>query len=149
MIAKILMCRCYVEKFHSEGNKYVKKLAHFQCKCKDQHVLYVLFCEQHPYQQTPILEEKKCTCATAPAKELYNFCIHVKYLLNFKCYKLCFERIPVGIQDKLITIFQYFEVMKSCEPFFYFNRERNMIFITLDYPLEPKIKVRTDYIYRS
>ena len=24
-----------------------------------------------------------------------------------------------------------------------------MIFIALDYPLEPKIKVRTDYIYRS
>ena len=91
--------------------------------------------------------EKECTCATASANDICDFRIQIKYLLNSKCYKFCLERIPVSIKDKLITTFEYFEVMKSCQPFFHFNRGRNMIFLSLDNPLEPKIKARTDHIY--
>ena len=43
MLAKILMCRCYFDKFNSEGNEYVKKLTHFHCNCAEEHLLYVLF----------------------------------------------------------------------------------------------------------
>ena len=32
MLAKVLMCTCYVGKFHAEYNEYVKKLVHFHCK---------------------------------------------------------------------------------------------------------------------
>ena len=39
-LSKILMCECYVDQFQSEGNEYVKKLTHFHCKFKDEHVLY-------------------------------------------------------------------------------------------------------------
>ena len=35
MLFKVLMCRCFDEKFHFEANKYVKKLVHFHCHCKD------------------------------------------------------------------------------------------------------------------
>ena len=123
MLAKILMCSCYVQKFHSERNDYVKKLIHFHFKCEEKHLLYVLFCEKHPHGSLPTPEiEKECTCGTASANDVCDFCvqIQIKYLLNFRCYKLCLERIPTSIQDELITTPQYFKVMKGCQPFFLF-----------------------------
>ena len=57
MLFKILIYKCYVEKFQSEGNEYVKKLINFKCKCNDEHVLCILFCENHRYGHTPVLEE--------------------------------------------------------------------------------------------
>ena len=42
MLAKILMYPCYAELFESnEENKYIKKLAHFYCKCDDEHKYFV------------------------------------------------------------------------------------------------------------
>ena len=137
-----------VEKFHAEGNNYIKKLTHFHCKCKEDHALYALFCEKDPHGHVPTPEmENECTCATVSANDICDFCNQIKYLLIYKCYKLCLERIPVSIQDKLMTTVQYFEVMKSCESFFYFNRESNITLLSLNNPLEPKIKARTDHIY--
>ena len=65
MLAKILMCKCYLNKFQSEGNEHVKKLTHFHCKCKDKHLLYILFCEKHPHggDLIPQMIGKRCTCA--------------------------------------------------------------------------------------
>ena len=34
MLAKVLMCSCFVEKFHSEDNEYVKKPCHLKCKSR-------------------------------------------------------------------------------------------------------------------
>ena len=108
MLAKILMYRCYVEKFQSEGNKYVKKLSHFHCKCKEEHLLYVLLRKKHPHGYLPTPEiVKECTYATASANDICNFCIQIKYLLNLKCDKICLEIIPVRIQDELITTCQF------------------------------------------
>ena len=123
------MCECYVDQFQSEGNEYLKKLTHFHCKCKDEHLLYILFCENYPYGHTPVLEDKKCTCATISGTDVCNFCILVK--------------------DELIIINEYLEIIKSCKPFFHFNRRRNMVLIALDHPIETKINVKTDYRYRS
>ena len=81
------------------------------------------------------------------ANGICNFCIQVKYLLSFKCYKFCLERIPVRTQYELVTISQYFKIMKSCETFLYFNEEMEKVFLSLNNPLEPKIKARTDYLY--
>ena len=132
------MCKCYFDKFNSE---YVKKLINFHCKCKDDHLIYVLFCKEHPYGSSPVPGMKEnCECATAFANDICDFCIQVKHLLNFKCYKFCLERIPVSIQDKLIIASQYFKTIKGCEPFFYFNEDTSMVFLSLDNPLEPKIK---------
>ena len=64
MLAKILMCSCCVEKFHSEGNEYMKKLTHFHCKCKEKHLLYVLLYNKHPYGSgfIPQMEKKMYLC---------------------------------------------------------------------------------------
>ena len=142
------MCISYLDKFNSEGNEYVKRLIHFHCKCADDHLLYVLFCKEHPYGSPSVPGmQNECKCATTFANDICDFCIQVKYLLNFKCYKLCLERISVSILDELVTAPQYFKVMKSCEPFFYFNEETNMIFLSLYNPLELKIKARNNHIY--
>ena len=126
----------------------MKKLTHFHCNCADEHLLYVLFCKEHLYGSPSVPGmQKKCKCSAAFANDICDFCIQVKYLLNFKCYKFCLERIPVSIQDELVTAHQYLKVMKGREPFLYFNEERNMIFLSLDNQLEPKIKARTDHIY--
>ena len=143
------MCSCWVEKFHSEGNEYVKKLTHFHCKCKQKHLLYVLLCNKHPYGAgfIPQMEKKKCTCATAFALDICDFCVQVKYLLNFKSYKILLKRIPVSIQDELQKTCQYFKVMKSFQPFFTFNKERNRIDVLLENPAEPNILAKTDYVF--
>ena len=88
-------------------------------------------------------------CATASTNDFCDFCVQIKYLLNFKCYKFCLKRIPVSIQNGLITTPQYFKVMKGYQPFFHFNKERSMIPLSLDNPTEPKISARTDHIYFS
>ena len=148
MLAKILMCSCYVQKFHSDRNDYVKKLTHFHCKCEKEHLLFILFCGKHPHGSLPT-SEKECTCATTSTNNVCDFCVQIKYLLNFKCYKFYLKRIPVSILDELITTPQYFKVMKDCQPFFYFNKERSMIPLSLLNTTEPKISVRTDHIYFS
>ena len=52
--------------------------------------------------------------------------------------------------DELELIDEYLETLKSCEPFLKFHRSRNMIFMTLDNPLEPKITGETaDYRFKK
>ena len=85
MLAKILMYRCYVEKFQSEGNEYVKKLSHFHCKCKEEHLLYVLLRKKHPHGYLPTPEiEKECTYATASANDfaIFVFRLNICLILN-------------------------------------------------------------------
>lgn len=89
MHAKILMCPCFMRKFHQEDNEYVKKIIHFHCRCKDKHLYFVLFCKDHPFGAhfSSTMEEKKCMCATGLSHKLRQFCLNVRYLLNFKCFK--------------------------------------------------------------
>ena len=61
MLAKILMRSCYSNQFHEEGHEYVKKRYHFKSKCKDNHLVYVLGCKQHPFVTAKIPEmDPKC-----------------------------------------------------------------------------------------
>ena len=79
MLANILMCICCLDKFNSEGNKYVKKLIHFHCKCADDHLLYILFRKEHPYGSPSVPGmQNECKCATAFANDICDFCIQVK-----------------------------------------------------------------------
>ena len=114
------MCECYNEKFNSEGSAYIKKVTHFYCKCKDKHRLYVLFCEDHPYGDNFNFQmtERKSLCATHLSHEVCQFCFNVRYLLNYKCFEICMEKIPLSFENELVTIRQYFKSMKECESFF-------------------------------
>ena len=144
MLAKILMCECYKETFDSEGNDCIKKAIHFQCKCKDKHHMSVLFCKDHPYGSNfnYQLVERKCLCANGVLYEVCQFCFNVRYLLNFKYFK-----IYLRFENELVTIRQYFKSIKECEPFFFYDEGSNYIEISLDNPDEPKISVNTDCVY--
>ena len=75
MLAKILMCSCYVQQFHEEGHEYVKKLCHFKCKCSDSHPIYILSCKQHPFVAAIISEmDPKCQCPFIGSYDILIFC---------------------------------------------------------------------------
>ena len=132
------MCSCYAEKFHEEENVHEKKLCHFHCKCKDKHLNFILICEKHPYVADKIPNmEPRCTCPILDPHEICNFCILVRYLLNFRAFKFCLKGIPASIQDHIVTPFYYFKRMHGCEPFFAWNRDLNKFWIYLDNPYEP------------
>ena len=122
------MCGCYKEKFNSEGNDYIKKEVHFLCHCKDKHRMYVLFWKDHPYESNFNYQmiERKCLCANGLSDEVCQFCFHVTYLLNFKCFRICMGNILLSFENELVTICQYFKSMKECEPFS-FSTMRDLI----------------------
>ena len=139
------MCSCFVEKFHSEGNEYVKKLFHFKCKCNDSHIIYNLSCNEHPYVAAKIPEmDLGCNCPSIDALEICNYCRQVRYLLNFRAYKLCLKKIPESIQDEIVTTHQFFKRMPRCQPFFAFSKELGRLDIYLDNPREHYYIKETD-----
>ena len=119
MFAKILMCSCYVEKFYEEGHEYVKKRCHFHCKCKDDHIIYILTWEKHPYVAARIPNmESKCRWTVLDAHDFCNFCQEVRYLFNFRAFKFCLKPVPQNFQDYFVTPFQYLKRMPGCQTFF-------------------------------
>ena len=120
MLTKILVCQCYKEKCDSEENDYIKKAIHFHCRYKDKHQMYVLFGKDHPYggNFSYQMVNRKCLCANGLSHEICQFCFNVRYLLNFKCFKVCMENIPLSFENELVTICQHFKSIKEYEPFF-------------------------------
>ena len=145
MLVKILTCPCYAEKFHEEENEYEKKLHRFLCKCKDKHLIFILICEKHPYVADKISNmEPRCTCPILDPHEICNFCVEVRYRLNFRAFKFCLKRIPSSIQDHIVAPFYYFKRMPGCEPFFAWNRDLNKFEVYLDNSYEPYNIKETD-----
>ena len=143
------MCACYKEEFQAESHTYVKKLIHFHCKCKEKHFCHVLFCNEHSFGAdfaASTEENKKCSCKNGLSHEVCCFRLTVRYLLNFKCFKICMEEVPENFVDRVISMNQYFKKIK-CEPFFTHNRKTNMVVICLDNPNEEKVPTKTDYKY--
>ena len=134
------MCRCSAEKFQNEGNEYVRKLCHFNCKYNDSHIVYILSCEKHPYVASNISEmDPKCKCPSIGALEICNFCRQVRYLFNFRAFKFCLKRI---LQDHVVTTNQHFKRMSGCQPFFDYSKELGRTDIYLDNPRESLLYIK-------
>ena len=85
MYAKVVMCPCYSKKFHEEENEYIKKLCRFKCKCQDEHKIFILTCEEHPFIATKFpLVAPKCKCPVLASHEICTFCREVRRLINLK-----------------------------------------------------------------
>ena len=151
MLGKVLMRECFYQIFQSEGGSYEKKYLHFHCKRKEKHVLFVLFCNWHPYgaNSSQEMSGQKCPCSALTHDEICGFCIHVKYILNFRCLKLSVKKIPKILADCVQATPQYFAEIKSCEKFFFFDKNSNTIETILDNPKTPKITAQTDHIFMS
>ena len=118
------MCPCYKKEFQSDGNMYIKKLIHCHCKYKEKHLIYVLFCKDHTFGVTfeaSIDEKVRCDCKNDLSHEVYSFCLTVRYLLNFKCFKIFMENVPDIFLDKVVSIDQCFKKIKF-EPFFHHRK---------------------------
>ena len=122
MLGKILMCSCNVYKFHQEESEYIKKLCHFYCHCRDGHQTFVYTCKVHPFIAARAQGmESRCSCAKKGPTWVCHFFIQVKYLINFRAYKICLKKIPENIQRHLVSLDRYLEEeITFCEPFFLF-----------------------------
>ena len=89
----------YAQTFHEEGHEYVKKLCHFKCKCNDKHLNYALSCKKHPIVAAKIPEmDPKYQCLFIGPQGICNFYRQVRYLFNFRAFKLCLKKIPENFQ---------------------------------------------------
>ena len=122
MLVKILMCSCYVQYFHEEGNEYVKSLCHFYCHCKEEQY-FIHTCKGYPLVNKRLDGmQEKCTCKSLGPYEICNFCVQVKHLSNFRAYKICMKTIPKNIQQHLVPFDNFLKNdMTFCEPFFVFQ----------------------------
>lgn len=85
------MCSCYAEEFHKQGSSYVKK----QKKWKNGHEYFVFACSGHPHIHRLLTDmQTKCKFKDLGLFETCEFCIQVKYLINFRAYEFCVKSIP-------------------------------------------------------
>ena len=118
MLVQILLCGCKVEKFHQEQNEHVKKWCNFQCHCDDIH-LFVYSSKAHLFVASRIQEmDFHCTCAKIRSNSICNFCVQARYFLNFRAYKICGKKIPLGFQEHLVPISEYLEEIIICNALF-------------------------------
>ena len=55
----------------------------------------------------------KCYCKNIGPFEICNMCVKRRYLLNFRCVKMCFKEIPEKIEKYVVSLKQYFEREKQ------------------------------------
>ena len=146
MVLKILMCRCYKEEFLENGYEYKKKIIHFHCYCDDEHSsYYVLFFKEHPYGAAFgrfAQRGESCQCKKCHDHQICTFCFSVRYLLNFKSFKICVDKLLGLFVEKIITLDQYFKGM-NCDPFFYLSKKSKNIEVSLDNPKYGPLPVLT------
>ena len=95
------MCICYMEKFQAGAHKYIRKKIHFHCMCQEKYVHYVLFCKDHPFGAKMASKEiEKCLCKNGLSHKVCGFCLSGRYLLNFKCFKICVEKVSDEFIEK-------------------------------------------------
>ena len=159
MPVKILMCPCYKDYFKEAEVPILKHSIHFHGKYEEEdHEIFVHFCGSHPYGTTlpNVVEpndvvEKKFFCKREHASRLCKYCIQIRYSLNFRCHKICLEKFPDFMLPRVKSFSDYLKQL-DCDHFFYFDKDKNTIAISLDNPLMDKIPSRTDSrpaFYRS
>ena len=72
------------------------------------------FCGPHPYETTISyvadandVAEKKRFSKKKSATELCQFCIAIKYSLNFTCHKVCLEKLPDFMVPRVKALNKY------------------------------------------
>ena len=51
--------------------------------------------------------EEKCACKGGLSHEVCGFCFYVRYLLNFKCYRICVEEVPDYFTERVVPLDSY------------------------------------------
>ena len=128
MRAKVIMRPCYAEKFHQENHDYVEKNCHFHCTFVAVNSTVLLR-----------LELTICSCAVhvqiLEKNEICNSCVE-KYVLNFRAFKICMNKVPESFQEHLVQLPDYLDVIFLCEPFFKYSPTGRKVNIFFDNPKE-------------
>ena len=109
----------------------------------------VLFCKDHPFGADhggSARDERKCNCKSGISHEVCGFCFSVRYLLNFKCFRIYVEEVPDNFIERVASLDHYFKKMK-CEPFYFHRKKTKMVEIGPDNPNEGRVPVKTDDKY--
>ena len=61
------------------------------------------------------------TCVNISPNAICVFCVQVKYLLNFKTYKICVKKVHECLQGYLVPIDEYLNNIFVCGPFFCYS----------------------------
>ena len=119
-----LLCR----KISQWKSRLCQKIGHFHCHREYGHYLYVCNCKQHPFIVPRANHmELHCTCPN-----IFNFCVEVKYLLNFRAFKICMNKVPESFQEHLAELPGYLGGISLWEPFFTYSptgRKANIFLI--------------------
>ena len=101
-----------------------------------------LFC-WNPIRQHPTIapteermEQERYICAVEGKNEICNFCVEIKYLLNFKAFKFCINKVPENFQELIVSLSDYFNAVLSCMCFFKHLPTAKKVNIFLDNPEE-------------
>ena len=76
---------------------------------------------------------EKCLCKGGFSHDVCGFCLSGRYLLHFKCFKICVEKVPDEFIEKVLS-FSYYVKQINCDPFFFFSKKILMVEISLDNP---------------
>ena len=115
-------------------------------KCKEKHLYYVLFCKHHSFGADHGGSARDERIKDGLSRKVCGFCFPMRYLLNFKCFKICVEEVPGNFIERVVSLDLYFTKMK-CEPFFFRSKKTKMIEIDLDNANKEHWPVNTDYKY--
>ena len=109
-----------------------------------------MFCNEHPYGADfgdfVAQDEKICDCKSGLSHKVCGFCFSVRYLLNFKSFKICVEELPDTFAEKIVPLDHYFRNM-NCDPFLFLSKKPKLIEVSLDNLNEGPILYKTDCKY--
>ena len=99
--------------------------------------LRVCSCKQHLFI-APRADhmELRCTCPDIGKNKICNFCFEIKYLLNFRAFKICMSKVPESFQEHLIQLPDYLDSIFLCKPLFKCFPRGRIVNIYLDNPKE-------------
>lgn len=100
MILVKMRLSCSFKTKKNTHKKTIKKICNFYFYCCDEHGTFVYTCKAHPFISTRAEGMWfQCRCAKRDPSEVCDFCIQVKYMLNFRAYKICLKKIPEKFQQ--------------------------------------------------
>ena len=96
ILTKVLMCSCFVQGFHEEGNGYMKKVCHFYCHCKEEHEYFVYTCKGHPFINKRMDGmQHRCTCTILGSCEILTSVCRLNIWLMFVHIRSVWEQYHI------------------------------------------------------
>ena len=103
----------------------------------DEHEMFVYSCKAHPLiaARTHGMDAR-CTCSKKSSKFVCDFCIQVRYLLNFRAYKICVKKNT----SEFLAASYFRWIFRKNYSLWAFDSEGKKVSVSLDNPREECMK---------